>query len=47
MIKIDGVLQVFDSVTGDGGMDVTLYLDADSMDKLLHNNVLRSDKLTD
>lgn len=45
MPKIDGVLQVFDSVTGDGGMDVALYLDTESMDNLLRGNALQSDKV--
>lgn len=44
MPKIDGVLQVFDSVNDDGGMDVALYLDADSMDNLLRDRALRDKK---
>lgn len=40
MPKIDGVLEVFDSVR-DGGT----LLDADSMDNLLRNNALRSHRL--
>lgn len=43
MPNVDGVLQVFDSITNDGGMDVSLYLDAKSMDNLLQDGALRND----
>jgi hypothetical protein len=45
MPKVDGVLQIFDSAAGDGGMDVALYLDTESMDNLLADNTLLNDEV--
>ncbi|EED12143.1 transferase family protein [Talaromyces stipitatus ATCC 10500] len=42
MPNIDGVLQVFDSATDDGGMDVALYLEAEAMDNLLRDNIFQA-----
>lgn len=41
MPKCDGLVQVMDAAVEDGGMDVALYLDADSMERLLHDSKLR------
>lgn len=45
MPKVDGVLQVFNSAAGDGGMDVALYLDTESMDNLLADNTLLNNEV--
>ncbi|KAI1339754.1 transferase family protein [Xylariaceae sp. FL0016] len=41
MPKLDGLLQVMDSPAQDGGVEVGLYLDSESMEHLLNNKELR------
>jgi hypothetical protein len=41
MPYMDGCLQVMDSATGDGGMDVSLYLESGAMARLLEDAHMR------
>jgi Transferase family len=41
MPKVDGLVQVFDSAVGDGGMDVSLYLGREEVDKLVSDASFR------